>query len=395
MSTDASDLALWRYSVIAPLLHRTNGASLRDLARTIVEDTLRGLDGEPTMVSVQTVLRWYQSYRLHGLGGLEDEPRRDRGRSRALDDTAQETLLSIAEEHPDWTTKLVHREAERRLGRVLSERAVYRFLAGRRPPPPAPDAHPRREPGLPQTLWIADTMHGPKIVDDKRRRRNSYLLAILDDASRALMAARFAGHDDIAAFLPLVREAVLARGLPSRLLVDNGPNYRSRVLRTACATLGIHLVYASPYRPTSKARLERWFRTVRMRFLPTLPAILTLGELNAAFARYQAEYHAAPHTALTDLEGKPTSPLSYYLTHLPPDVRYIQEVALEDLFLVEESRRVNPDSTVRVDDRLWEVDAALARARVLVRFNPAQVSRLLYRPLEDSAAPWRAAFPIQ
>jgi hypothetical protein len=131
-----------------------------------------------------------------------------------------------------------------------------------------------------------------------------------------------------------------------------------------------------------------------MRFLPTLPAIQTLEEINAAWARYLADYHASPHTALTDLEGKPTSPLSYYLTHLPPDVRYVQAVALDDLFLVEESRRVNPDATLRVDDRLWEVDPALSRSRVLVRFNPVEVTRVLYRPLDDSAAPWRAAFPV-
>lgn len=131
-----------------------------------------------------------------------------------------------------------------------------------------------------------------------------------------------------------------------------------------------------------------------MRFLPALPAIQTLDELAAAWARYLGEYHATSHTALTDLEGKPTSPLSYYLTHLPPDVRYVQAVTLEDLFQVEESRRVNPDGTIRVGDRLWEVDAKLAGSRVLVRFNPSEVTRVLVRPLDDSAAPWRAAFPV-
>ena len=238
-------------------------------------------------------------------------------------------------------------------------------------------------------------MHGPSVVEAKRQKRKTYLLAVLDDASRALMAARFALRDTIAAFLPVLREAVLARGLPSRLLVDNGANYRSRVLRTACATLGIHLVLASPYRPTSKARLERFFRTCRMRFLPTLPAVLTLDELNAAWARYLADYHTTAHTALSELEEKPTSPLSYYLTHLPPDVRYVEEVALEDLFLVEETRLVNPDATVRVGDRLWEVEAALSRSRVTVRFDPTRVTRVLYRPLSQSAAPFRAAFPIE
>lgn len=391
---DASELALWRYSVIAPLLHRPEGAPLREFARQVAQDVLRGLDGQVTTISLESVLRWFRAYRLHGVEGLEDQPRRDRGRSRALGDEAQETLLKTTEEHPLWTTKLIHREAERRLGQPVSLRAVYRFLSGRRPTV-TPEAHPRREPGLPQTLWVADTMHGPKVVDAKRRKRNSYLLAILDDASRCFMGARFAARDDIAAFLPVLREAVLARGLPSRLLTDNGPNYRSRVLRTACATLGIHLVHASPYHPTSKARLERMFRTVRMRFLPEIPPTVKLEELNAAWARFQAEYHAEPHSALSDLEGKPTAPLSYYLTHLPPDVRYVQEVALEDLFQVEESRRVNPDGTIRVGDRLWEIDSKLAGSRVLVRFNPSGITRVLYRPVGNSAVPWGTAFLVQ
>ena len=205
---DSSDLALWRYSVIAPLLHRHNGASLTELARTLAYEPLRGPDGQPATVSVETILRWHRAYRFHGLAGLEDEPRRDRGRSRALDVTAQEALVDLAEKHPDCTVKLLHREAERKLGRTLSIKAAYRLLKGRRAKA-APAAHPRREPGLPQTLWLADTMHGPRVVGSKRQKQKSYLLA-----------ARFALRDHIRALLPILREAILARGLPSRLLVD-------------------------------------------------------------------------------------------------------------------------------------------------------------------------------
>jgi transposase len=119
---DASELALWRYSVIAPLLHHAGAASLLELARTIAHDVLRGLTGDPATVSVDTILRWYRAYRLQGLAGLQDEPRRDRGPPRALDDVQQEAVLALLEEHPDWTTKLLHREAQRRLGRPLSSK---------------------------------------------------------------------------------------------------------------------------------------------------------------------------------------------------------------------------------------------------------------------------------
>jgi transposase InsO family protein len=217
---------------------------------------------------------------------------------------------------------------------------------------------------VPQTLWLADTLHGPEVLGPRRTKRKSYLIALMDDASRAIMAARFTTSDDVAGLIPILREAILARGCPSRLLCDNGPNYRSRVLRTACAHLGIHLVYASPYRPTSKARLERFFLTVRLGFLPTLPPTPPLELANESWAKFLASYHARPHAGLSAVVGRPTTPLSYYLTHLPADVKHVSEISL-------------------------------AKERVVARFNPADPSRVSVRPLAQPTAPFVPAFPIQ
>jgi transposase len=63
----------------------------------VADDVLRGINGDPATVSADTVLRWYRAYRLEGLAGLEDEPRRDRGRSRALDDAQQEAILALCQ----------------------------------------------------------------------------------------------------------------------------------------------------------------------------------------------------------------------------------------------------------------------------------------------------------
>ena len=56
---------------------------------------------------------------------------------------------------------------------------------------------------------------------------------------------------------------------------------------------------------------------------------------------------------------------------------------------------IPPYGTLRVGDRLWEVDSKLAGSRVLVRFNPSAITRVLYRPLGDSAVPWGTAFLVQ
>ena len=208
------------------------------------------------------------------------------------------------------------------------------------------------------------------------------------------MAAAFTLSDSVQALMPVLREAILARGLPHRLLVDNGPNYRSLVLRTACARLGIHLVHAAPYRATSKARLERFFLTVRLQMLPRLPEAPTLEQVQTEWARFLSEYHDTPHSSLSEIAGTPTTPLNYYLRFLPGDVRYLEELALDDLFLIEATRRVNADATFRLASRFWEVRPELVGERVLVRYNPNDLMRVLYRPLQEADAAFLPAFCV-
>lgn len=391
---DHSELALWRFSLIAPLLHRAPNVSAAELARQLAVEVKNSPDGAPVLLSAETMLRWLRRYRKDGLQALERSPRRDRGRCRALDAGTVAKLLELAAERPDWTIKAVHRRLQLDLGRPIPIKPVYRLLQGRKRQPKA-EAFRRRPPGVPQLLWFADTMHGPEVYGPKRIKRKSFLVAILDDASRVVMAAAFALRDNVAALMPVLREAILARGLPHRLLVDNGANYRSRVLRTACARLGIHLVHAEPYRATAKARLERFFLTARLQMIPRLPQFPTLEQVQTEWARWLAEYHDAPHSSLTELVGKPTTPLDFYLRFLPDDVRYLGELDLDELFLVEATRRVNNDATIRVAAKLWEVRPELVAERVLVRFNPDDTRRVLYRPVQKPDAPFEQAHQIQ
>lgn len=388
-----SELALWRYGLIAPLQHRAPNVSLSEMARQLAAEVKHGPDGDPVLVSAETLLRWFRRYQHGGLEALENRPRRDRGRCRALDPDTVAKLLALADEHPEWTVKALHRQLQRDLGRALPLKPVYRLLKGRQRAT-ATDAMRRRPPGVPQVLWLADTMHGPALFGPRRKKRKSFLLVVFDDASRAVMASAFTLRDNIAALMPVLRDALLARGLPHRLLVDNGANYRSRVLRTACAHLGIHLVHATPYRPTSRARLERFFLTVRLQMLPRLPALATLEQVQTQWARFVAEYHDTPHSSLTRLMGKPTTPLDFYLRHLPDDVRYPPQLHLADLFLIEATRRVNADATIRVASGYWEVDPQLVGQRVLLRFNPDDPQRVLYRPVDQPTACFQQAFPV-
>lgn len=388
-----AERALWRFSLIAPLLHRAPNVSLTEMARQLAAEVKHGLDGAPVLVSTETLLRWLRHYQQGGLAALENRPRSDRGRCRALDPDIVAQVLALADREPTWTVVAVHRQLQRDLGRALPLKPVYRLLKGRQRVADT-DARRRRPPGVPQVLWLADTLHGPAVYGPRRTKHKSFLLAVFDDASRTVMGSAFTRRDNVTALMPVLRDAVLARGIPHRLLVDNGANYRSRVLRTACAHLGIHLVHAAAYRPTSKARLERFFLTVRQQMLPRLPEFSTLEQVNTEWARFVAEYHGTPHSTLTQLMGRPTTPLDFYLRFLPDDVRYPPQIDLADLFLVEATRRVAADATVRVGARIWEVRAELVGEHVLVRFNPEDPQRVLYRSVTQPDEPFETAFPV-
>jgi hypothetical protein len=159
-----SDLALFRYSVIAPLLHVAPKTSLAELARGLAAEPKVRPDGRTIAISSESILRWLGRYRAAGLAGLEKSPRKDRGARRALGADVVDKLLSIADARPTWTVRMIHQEAEERLRRAISLKATYRLLPGHRRRSCPSDPARRREVLVPQTLWLADTMHGPYYV---------------------------------------------------------------------------------------------------------------------------------------------------------------------------------------------------------------------------------------
>ena len=223
-------------------------------------------------------------------------------------------------------------------------------------------------------LWMSDVMHGPAVMADGRKRK-SYLLALLDDATRIVPYAAFALSESTAAFLPVLRQAVLRRGVPTRLYVDNGSAYRSHHLSLVCAKLGIALIHARPYQPQGKGKQERWFRTVRMQLLSTLAPSDTasLEALNRRlWAWVEGEYHQSPHKGLDGV-----TPLDRW-TMSAQDFRLVDPGGdLGELFLFEQKRKVQRDRTVSLNGIVYEVDASLVGETVTLRFDPTRRGRPL------------------
>ena len=166
----------------------------------------------------------------------------------------------------------------------------------------------------------------------------------------------------------MFKNALIRRGLPLRLYVDNGANYRSQQLALVCAKLGIALIHARPYQPAGKGKIERFFRTLRAAWLSHLgdEDTKSLEALNRSlWAWVEGEYHHAPHRGLDA-----RAPLDQWAL-AGHSVRYPDPTLdLDDLFLFEAKRRVMKDRTVSLQGRLYEVDALLVGQTVTLRYDP-------------------------
>lgn len=391
-------VALFRYGLIADLLHlppghRTLHAHLREKADREYE-----IPGSARRrVAAETLRDWLYAYRRGGFDALKPRPRRDAGETRALPPAVADQLCVLKEAHPAFSVAMLIATARQHQliapEVVLAPATVHRLLSRHglmARPAEEPTTKDRRRFAFdaPNELWMSDVMHGPSVLDpDDRRRHKTYLLALLDDATRIIPYAAFAHRETVAAFLPVFERAVRRRGIPKRVFVDNGAAYRSRHLAVVCAKLGVTLIHARPFSPQAKGKIERWFRTVRGQLLPTLTDADTrdLSALNRRlWAWIEDEYHYAPHRGLDGV-----TPIDRWATtsahiQLPGD-------DLADLFLFEEKRKVQTDRTVSLHGVVYEVDAALVGETVTLRYDPIRATRgvqVLFpgRPL-DTAKP--------
>ena len=153
----------------------------------------------------------------------------------------------------------------------------------------------------------------------------------------------------------VLKQAVLKRGRPYKLLVDNGAAYKSGTLQAICARLEIRLIYCKPYSPEGKGKLERFHRTFREQFLNELDLnrVANIDELNARlWAWLESVYHTRPHAGLDKLDTKEhQTPIGRWrqdLSHVRPLTTSIAE-RLDDIFCHYVVRTVRKDGRVLLD----------------------------------------------
>lgn len=378
----SEEVALFRFGVIGDLVHLPPGAKglyARLKEKAAIDYRIPG--STRVRVAEETIRDWLKAYRKGGLDALAPKARVDHGQSRALPREVADLLVSIKDEKPDLSVQLVIREALA-AGKVpeglpLAPSTVHRLLSraglmAKRADQPTSKDHRRFVFEKAGDLWMSDVMHGPTVFVNGKKRK-TYLIAFIDDATRVVPFAAFALAENTAAYLPVLKDAVLRRGAPRRLFVDNGAAFRSHQLALVCARLGVTLIHARAYHPEAKGKMERWFRTARMQLLPLLqPADLaSLDALNRRLWTWvEGEYHRAPHHGLDGV-----TPLDRWAA-VADEVRYLG-ADLDDLFLHEAKRKVARDRTVSLAGVVYEVDATLVGEVVTLRHDPSKPGRAI------------------
>jgi putative transposase len=377
----AEKVALFRYGLIADVLQPApeDGRKLYERLAEKASRTYCIPASRRTTVAVETLRDWISLYKAGGFDALKPKPRKDIGSARAIPTEVLDLLVATKDSHRDWSVSMVIEAVKKEnetaravelplstVHRVLSRAGVMEKL------PEDATTKDRRRFSYEHAgeLWMSDVMHGPAVVVGSRRKQKTYLLSLLDDATRVVPYCAFALSENTASFLPVMKSAVMRRGIPKRLYVDNGAVYRSHHLALVCAKLGVTLIHARPYQPQGKGKQERFFRTVRMRLLPTLTPtdLASLEVLNRRlWAWVESEYHQTPHRGLDE-----TTPLDAWAMR-SGDVRVPgPELDLREMFLFEQKRRVQRDRTVSLDGLLYEVDAALVGEAVVLRYDPSK-----------------------
>ena len=223
----------------------------------------------------------------------------------------------------------------------------------------------RYEADAPNERWIGDVLVGPFVPHPRAPGSvRARLFVLVDDHSRLLVAGRWIGNETLRAGQEVLHAAILRRGLPAELYVDNGAAYAGAELARSCAILGIRLIHSRPYAPQGRGKQERLNRVIRERFLleATTVGIGSLDELNDRFAAWVERYlNVRVHTETGE------APLARYSRR---EAKPANPELLRQAFLWSAHRRVSRTAGVSFEGNEYEVDAALVGRTVELRYRP-------------------------
>ena len=379
----AEHVAIFRYGLIAPALHMTRGEKKKYFKGIAGNEFDVPHYGKKTY-KVGTFKDWLFKYQNGGVDSLRPGERSDKGIPKKM----SEKIISMVKEKlmffPNLSASGIYRLlikegeiipgefCETTLRKHIKEKRMRenKEVVGRK----------KFEKQNVNELWTADVLHGPFVKVGKKKMR-AYLCAVIDDHSRMIVGWGWYLHENCVSLATTLKSAISRFGLCLTFYCDNGSIFISNYLHLVCAKLGIALVHSKPYDSPSRGKIERFFRTVRMKFLASIDTSnITLAELNALFEKWlDAEYHSEFHAGIN------ARPIDRYIDNAnKTKIKTLTDNELDNAFLNVITRKVKNDATVSINGMLYEVPVAYIGKIVELSFpidKPAEIT------LVDSGKP--------
>jgi len=388
------DWAVFRYGLISEATRPVSGEVRSEVLSRIAARQHQLPDGTLRRFSASSLRLWLREYQRGGLDALYTKTRSDKGSFRKIEEDVAEAIARHRVQHRRLSVKLfhqiLHQDGVLPEGVRVCEATLRRFLKGRGLDKPLRDpakARAKFEMPHPNDLWIADFMHGPR-VGSSQGKRKAILCAIIDDHSRVLVGGRFAFTEETADLLHTFRDAIATYGVPKRFYCDNGPAFSAQHLTEACARVGCALLHSEPFDAPSRGKVERFFRTVRLRLMPLLTD-QDLASLDTLQDRFDAwlrdDYHLRRHGGIA------MKPLDRFLAGA--EATLIQRLSPQEIdhaFMGRLTRVVRTDATVKIGGVFYEVPPECAPAsRVDIRFPVGRPDQLILYRDDRPVAPIR------
>jgi putative transposase len=371
----ASYEAVFRYSVVSKVEAAVvGGEPLSDSVRAVADMRHLTRFGVEETVSTRTVYRWARAHREGGLPGLFPAKRVSAAPSRVLSELMLEFLRTErAKDERASVPEIIRRAVV--LGVIPSEdevsrTTVWRALKNmglptrRRPTKHEGDcrrfAYPHR-----MMMILADGKHFRAGAGRLRR----VAIYFLDDATRYALHVEVGTSEDTTLFLRGLHAVLAKYGFMLIVFLDNGPGFISDDTVAVIGRLGgVHLINGTAGYPEGHGKIERFNQTSTAAVLRSLDGAADVDpSCSALTLRLQHAlglYNRRPHESLGG--DSPEARWNRDERRLRmPDSRE----ALDERFIVTETRVVSKDHVIRFDGQEYEVPRGWARGEILVRRN--------------------------
>jgi len=366
--------AYFKMRILGAVLY-ADGKTIKEKIQKVSLMSFEDETGNLKKFTFRTISTWFYRYKSRGITGMNKSVRADKGLPRKI--TPEELLEAINQVLPFFRTRKHFNKSD--IFRMCVEKGIlnrdqiapttfYRFIKEYELLSDNNEEQNKKRLAFAMQyanqLWQADTMFGPFVKDSSGKSIQTKLIAFIDDASRVICHGEFFFNENTDTLIKALKSAFYKRGIPEQLYVDNGSIYSSAEITLICARIGCILRHAPVRDGAAKGKIERFFRTVRDKFLIKNLDLSDLDSLNKQFSIWvEEEYNSGIHSALG---MKPIDRFAFDLKR----IKFLQPSQTNDeLFYAEVERSVKKDNTFCFKNIRYESTTDLRGKNITIRFD--------------------------